>query len=51
MGQCGLKIPGVRERMGLHEPTEFPNIAVGKLVLIREPRRDLSARFTINLEP
>lgn len=50
MGQCGFRIPGVTEQMGEPVPVEIPSSGWGKLIILTEPRRKLSAQVTINLK-
>lgn len=52
MGHYGLRIPGDTERMRVPDPIGCPSSGVGKLVMVRELRRDsqLSAPVTINHE-
>jgi len=50
MGQCGLRILGVKERPGCLSVAEFPGIRVGKLAVINEPMSGLSAWFCHKLQ-
>lgn len=43
MGQCGLRIPRVIERIGCLRMAEFPGMGAGKLASISKPRSELSA--------
>ena len=49
MGQCGFRILGVIERMGVPELAEFPSIKARKSDMFREPGSGLSAQIFINL--
>ena len=51
MEQCGLRIPGVTERIGVPEQAEFPSGGVENPVIFTEPRRGLSAQFSMNCKP
>lgn len=51
MRQCGLGNPGVTERTGVLDTAEFQSTEAGKLVMVSELGRGLSARLTINCKP
>lgn len=41
-GQFNLRIPGVTEGVGTHEPVESPNGGAGKLITLSKLRKGLS---------